>query len=71
MTTKDFLNKLNIARKEARESRYWIKLISSVYQNKDDSCEIDWLERESNEIVLILSAIIKKTVEKNSRKLNI
>ena len=62
LSKKDFVNKVGIARREARESKHWLKLIHqvSVYGNRVLEDEIDWLINESHELVLILSAIILK-----------
>ena len=54
-SNRDFAHKLSIARKEARESRYWIRIIRA--SNKD-SAEWTALQQESEEITRILSAII-------------
>lgn len=56
----DFISKMTIANKEARESRYWIRLLDrkgllSSFQ------EIDFLKKEIEEIILILNSIIKKS----------
>ncbi len=55
---KDFLSKLSISLKEARETRYWLSLLS-----KSDLTEIDVTEyqKEALEIVNILSSIVKTT----------
>lgn len=52
---RDFIHKLSIARKEARETRYWLRIIRSTMLNND---EIAALEQESDELVRILSAMI-------------
>ncbi len=58
VTKKDFANKMVIARKEAKETRYWLRLISGKYIKEEDvASDI----KESQEIVNILSAIISKT----------
>ena len=31
LTKKDFINKTGISRKEAKESKYWLRLISGIY----------------------------------------
>ncbi len=54
---KDFLFRLKISRKEAKESRYWLRLLK--IGNKE-LIEIDKLINESEELRKILSAIIKK-----------
>jgi four helix bundle protein len=59
----DFHAKLRIALKEARESQYWLRLISG--SGAIPSTKIDPLVRESGEIVGILTAIAKKTNPRN------
>ncbi len=54
---KDFLFRLKISRKEAKESLYWLRLLKT--QNNNDS--VDGLIQESNELRKILSAIINKS----------
>jgi len=65
LTKKDFVNRVGIARRETRESRHWLKLISALasINNTADKVELDWLINESTEILLILSSIINKTQE--------
>ena len=57
-SNRDFAHKLSIARKEARESRYWIRIVRASI--KEDA-EWDTLQRESEEIARILSAIINSS----------
>ena len=56
---KDFISKMSISSKEARESNYWLRLL------KDSNlCEgIDYKEliKESEEIIKILTSIVKTT----------
>ena len=56
---KDFINKVIIARKEAKESRHWLRLIATVsdFNSKEEKETMDRLVNESKEIMLILSAI--------------
>lgn len=54
---KDFIHKMSIARKEARESRYWLRVVRAAILDND---EFTALEQESDEQVRILSAIISK-----------
>ena len=61
-STKDFISKLSIACKEARETNYWIRLLSSTELVKNIDYSI-FLE-ESNSIINIIK-IIKTTQEKN------
>jgi len=58
ITRKDFANKMVIARKEAKETRYWLRLISGKYAREEDIVsDIN----EAQEIIKILSAIINKS----------
>jgi four helix bundle protein len=54
-STRDFVHKMSIARKEARESRYWIRIVrASIVDNENWNS----LQQESEELARILSAII-------------
>jgi four helix bundle protein len=55
---KDFLAKLIISHKEARETRYWLRLIK---HGNLSSQSIDEFINEVNEIINILTAIIRTT----------
>lgn len=57
LSRKDFLMRVKIARKEAKETLYWLELSES---NKE-SYEKEFLIREATELKKILSAIILKT----------
>jgi len=56
-TSKDRIYKWALSRKEARESRYWIRLIRAAGTN---STEGQALEQESTELINILSTLINK-----------
>lgn len=60
---KDFISKMSIASKEARESKYWIKLLqhSGYLVNFKES---DDLLSEANNIVNIITKIVKSTKER-------
>lgn len=65
----DFIAKMSISSKEARESKYWIDLlIATNYLSKEDNytqslvCDIE-------EIIKLLTSIIKSSQEKNNSKL--
>jgi four helix bundle protein len=58
LTKKDFVNKVGISRKEAKETRYWLRVISGTYI---DEKEIFADIKESEEIINILSAILIKS----------
>lgn len=53
----DFINKVNISLKEARETNYWLRLIKEV---ENTNLEIEEIIQESKEIKNILGAIVKK-----------
>lgn len=63
LTRKDFINKLGISRREARETRYWFRLIkkTEIINNSNVLQELDLLICEAKELLLILSAIIKNS----------
>lgn len=58
---KDMIMRMKIARKEAKEACYWLRIIKAVSPAK----EVDRLIRESNELVAILSTIIRKIQSKH------
>ncbi len=59
-TTKDRVNKWTISRKEAREARYWIRVICAA---SADSPEGRALEQESTELINILSTLINRNTK--------
>ena len=58
----DFLNKLNIALKEAGETDYWLDIIHSAEYFTDD--EYQSLKNDNDELIKLLTSIIKSTREK-------
>jgi len=55
---KDFINKINIANKEVKETKYWLRLMGvSVTDHIDDARKL-WTEAQ--EINLILASIKRK-----------
>ena len=59
---KDFLMRLRISRKEAKETHFWLELI--IEANPNLKKRIDGLFQESLELKKILSSIIKKLEKK-------
>ncbi len=55
----DFIHKVNIAYKEARETRLWLGMIKAALL--PDSAEVTNLYTESEELIRILYAIVKKS----------
>ena len=62
---KDFISKMSIASKEARETRYWLRLL----KDSNICSRINYIEaiNESDELIKILTAIVK-TSQKNLTK---
>lgn len=57
---KDFLMKIKISRKEAKEANYWLKLLNET-NDLENNTEIERLIKESIELKKILSAILEKS----------
>ncbi len=57
---KDFLMRIRIARKEAKESKFWLRLIET--STADIEKERGHLEQEDTELMMILSSIMRKYV---------
>ena len=53
----DFIAKMSISRKEARETLYWIKLLEATEVVTSD--KIKGLKTEADEVVRILTSIVK------------
>jgi len=60
LSRKDFVMRIKIARKEAKESGYWLKLIE-VSESLAEKRAM--LEREAVELTKILSSILLKSAE--------
>jgi four helix bundle protein len=61
LSKKDFTNRIKICRKEAKESRYWLRLIASA--NLEFEKEVSPLTQESQELMNIFGAILKKCLQ--------
>src|SRR5437588_4988215 len=60
LSKKDFLMRVKICRKEAKESRLFLRLIEKGL-TKDTASSRESLAKEARELVLIFSAIISKS----------
>lgn len=60
---KDFINKIAIAKKEAKETKYWLEIISYTYSLCKDEARILW--KEAHEFNLIFSKSIETSKKKN------
>ena len=56
---KDFRHKIAICRKEAKETKHWIRMIVRANPDRKDHCKELW--QEAQELTLIFSAIIKSS----------
>lgn len=56
---KDFEHKLGICKKEAKETRYWLRIIAKANPELKEQARVLW--KEANELLLIFNAIIKKS----------
>ena len=60
---KDFIAKMSIASKEARESFYWIKLLIQTDYLNENSKNTKSLVNDIEEIVKLLTSIVKSSGE--------
>jgi four helix bundle protein len=59
LSKKDFILRIKICRKEAKESRYWLRLIEAT--DETNAAERDLLAREAQELMNIFGAIVRKS----------
>ena len=59
-TRKDFIYKMGLIKKEAKETKYWLRLTRATYESKLFE-EIDLLLQEDEELIRIFSSIIIKS----------
>ncbi len=55
---KDFIHKLAICQKEAKETKHWLRMIAAANPIRSADCRKLW--KEAQELTLISSAILKK-----------
>lgn len=60
---KDFISKMSIASKEARETRYWLRLLRD--SKISDKIDFSGSLKKSEEIINLLTSIVK-TTQQNS-----
>jgi len=61
LSKKDFLMRIKISRKEAKESTYWLSLVDIPEENRGLEKERQELLQEATELMMILSAIMRKS----------
>jgi len=58
-TKKDFRHKIGICRKEARETKHWLRMIVSAVPDLKDKAKPLW--QEAKELHLIFAAVVRRT----------
>lgn len=56
---KDFRHKIALCKKEAKETKHWIRMIAKANPNRKKECKQLW--QEAQELTLIFSKIIKSS----------
>jgi four helix bundle protein len=62
---KDFEHKLSICKKEAKETKHWLRMIGVAAPELKDESEV--LRKEANELQLIFITIVKKSKENRKK----
>jgi four helix bundle protein len=65
ISAKDFLHRIKIARKEAKETTYWLRLLGS--NNRSSQYSLDTLIDESSQLMRIFGKIVSD-IELKSRR---
>ena len=56
---RDFRNKIFTCKKESKESKYWLRMLTRAVESLQDDCNSLW--QEAQEFTLIFSKIAKNT----------
>lgn len=56
---KDFRHKIAICKKEAKETKHWLRMIVKANPDRKEDCKVLW--REAQELTLIFSAILSSS----------
>jgi four helix bundle protein len=59
---KDFIHRIKISRKEAKESIYWLELVD-ISDSRKEEHEIERLVNEATELMKIFSSIMRKSTQ--------
>lgn len=57
---KDFKNKIYLCKKEANETKYWLRILAKAYSEEKENCRKLW--KEAQELTLIFSKIISSSM---------
>ena len=60
LSKKDFMMRIKISRKEAKESAYWLRLINETNNLKNADEAKNWMQ-EANELKKIFSSILERS----------
>lgn len=63
---KDFEHKIGICKKEAKESKHWLRMIAKAVSELKDDAKMLW--KESNELQLIFISIVNKSRNNINKK---
>lgn len=61
---RDFRNKISICRKEANETKHWLRMIACIQNAEANACRTLW--KEAHELTLIFGKIIRTCDEKKN-----
>jgi four helix bundle protein len=62
---KDFRHKIGICKKEARETKYWLRIVATVVPELKEEARTLW--QEAKELHLIFNSIYQKGKNKNQK----
>jgi four helix bundle protein len=69
---RDFRHKIALCKKEAKETKHWLRMIAKAFPEMKDEAERLW--KEANELSLIFSAILRssnsKEILSNAKSIN-
>jgi len=60
---KDFKYEISISKKEARETKHWLRMIATAFESLADEARVLW--QEAKELHLIFNAIVRNINNKN------
>ena len=66
LSKKDFIMRIKISRKEAKETKFWLSLID-VGGNSELENERELLIKEASELMMIFSAIMRKSETRGTK----
>ena len=64
---KDFQNKIFICKKEAQETKHWLRMLAVYFPEHQNAMRLHW--KESQELTMIFHKIISTLKLKNSLKI--